>query len=209
MNGGFKKILKTSLIKGWPMYLVALLILLGGLGCGSWGAHNLSHEQATDLTSYLDLFVSQVDNVQIDHPVVVKSAITNNLIVIAIIYLLGLTVIGTPGILALLFARGFSLGFTISFLTQGKVGQGMLLALASVLPQNILLIPAVFMAGVGALSFSWLLIRRFLDSRLPLGAAIIGYHSLILVVCCIAVAAGLVEAYVTPELIKASISFLK
>lgn len=190
------------------MYLVALVVLLAGLGCGSWGAHNLDQEQATRLTEYLDVFVSQVGSVQIDRPMLVKNTITNNIFFISIIYVLGLTVIGTPGILALLFARGFSLGFTLSFLTQGKTGQGILLALASVVPQSILLIPAVFMAGVAALSFSWLLIRRFLDSSLPVWPGIVSYHSLMLVVCCIAAAAGLVEAYITPELIKATISFL-
>ncbi|AEF94915.1 stage II sporulation protein M [Desulfotomaculum nigrificans CO-1-SRB] len=190
------------------MYLVALVVLLAGLGCGSWGAHNLDQEQATRLTEYLDVFVSQVGSVQIDRPMLVKNTITNNIFFISIIYVLGLTVIGTPGILALLFARGFSLGFTLSFLTQGKTGQGILLALASVVPQSILLIPAVFMAGVAALSFSWLLIRRFLDSSLPVWPGIVSYHSLMLVVCCIAAAAGLVEAYITPELIKATISLL-
>lgn len=190
------------------MYLVALVVLLAGVGCGSWGAHNLDQEQATRLTEYLDVFVSQVGSVQIDRPMLVKNTITNNIFFISIIYVLGLTVIGTPGILALLFARGFSLGFTLSFLTQGKTGQGILLALASVVPQSILLIPAVFMAGVAALSFSWLLIRRFLDSSLPVWPGIVSYHSLMLVVCCIAAAAGLVEAYITPELIKATISLL-
>ncbi|WP_081460815.1 stage II sporulation protein M [Desulfotomaculum nigrificans] len=208
MRRNLKKIWWSSLRKGWPMYLVALVVLLAGLGCGSWGAHNLDQEQATRLTEYLDVFVSQVGSVQIDRPMLVKNTITNNIFFISIIYVLGLTVIGTPGILALLFARGFSLGFTLSFLTQGKTGQGILLALASVVPQSILLIPAVFMAGVAALSFSWLLIRRFLDSSLPVWPGIVSYHSLMLVVCCIAAAAGLVEAYITPELIKATISLL-
>ena len=156
----------------------------------------------------LDQFMLQADKLMIDRSSMVRDTITNNLVYIGIIYLLGLTVIGMPAVLALLFARGFSLGFTISFLTKEKAGEGIMLALTSVVPQNILLIPAILLASVAALSFSWLLIKRFLNSRLPILSGFVGYHMLLVVVCCICIAAGLVEAYITPELIKVTATFL-
>ena len=205
---GFKKIWRASLRESWPIYLLAIITLTAGIGFGSWGAHNLQHDQIGQLTSYLDHFVNQVEGVTVDRSTAVKNTISNNLLFIGIIYFLGLTVIGTPAILALLFARGFSLGFTVSFLVQEKAGEGILIALTSVMPQNILLIPAIYLASVAALSFSWLLIRRFSNSRLPVLPGLIGYHILILIVCCISASAGLVEAYVTPDLIKAAANFL-
>ncbi|SHF28738.1 stage II sporulation protein M [Desulforamulus putei DSM 12395] len=194
--------------ESWPIYLLALVTLIAGICFGSWGAHNLDSSQAGQLSVVLDSFVNQAGSIMVDRPQVVKSAITNNLFFIGLVYFLGLTVIGMPAILALLFARGFSLGFTVSFLTRDKVGEGMVIALTSVVPQNILLIPAIYMAGVVALSFSWLLIRRFLNSRHPVLPGLIGYHVLILVVCCIAAAAGLVEAFITPDLTKAAVNLL-
>lgn len=207
-NMGFKKIWKASLRESWPIYLLAFLTLIAGIGFGSWGAHNLEHDQVGQLTSYLDNFLNQVGEVVVDRPVVVKNTIINNLLFIGIIYFLGLTVIGTPAILALLFARGFSLGFTVGFLAQKKAAEGLVIALTSVMPQNILLIPAIYLASVASLSFSWLLIRRFLNSRLPVLPGLIGYHVLIVIVCCISASAGLVEAFVTPDLIKAAANFL-
>jgi len=208
LSSSFKKMWKSSLRNSWPVYLLALVTLLAGLSCGSWGAHTLDSQQTTQLSGYLDMFVSHAGDFKIDRQVAVKNAIISNLCFIGIIYLLGLTVIGTPAILVLLFARGFSLGFTVGFLTREKAGQGILLALTSVLPQSILLIPAVFLASVAGLSFSWLLIQRFRDSRLPIWPGLVGYHALILIVCCISAAAGLVEAFVTPELIKAAANLL-
>lgn len=204
----FKKMWKASLRESWPIYLVAFITLIAGMVCGSWGVHNLDSQQAGQLSAYLDTFVSQAGKVTVDRPMIVKNTITNNLFLISMIYLLGLTVIGTPGILALLFARGFSLGFTVGFLSQEKAGEGIVIVLTSVVPQNLLLIPAIFMSCVAALSFSCLLIRRFLNSKLPVLPGLIGYHGLILIVCCITVAAGLVEAYITPELIKITTNFL-
>ncbi|WP_238473271.1 stage II sporulation protein M [Desulforamulus profundi] len=208
MANSFKKMWKSSLRESWPIYLLALVTLTAGICFGNWGAHNLDSGQAGQLSVVLDSFVNQVGTVAVDRSQVVKSTITNNLFFIGLIYFLGLTVIGTPAILALLFARGFSLGFTVGFLTKERAGEGVVIALTSVLPQNILLMPAVFMAGVAALSFSWLLIRRFLNSRNPVLPGLIGYHLLILVVCCIAAAAGLVEAFITPDLIKAAVNIL-
>lgn len=202
------RIWKVSLRDSWPIYLLAFLTLVAGVSLGGWGSQNLAPEQVQQLTTYLDHFVNQVEGIMIDRQMVVKNTISNNLLFIGIIYFLGLTVIGTPAILALLFARGFSLGFTVGFLVKEKAGEGVVLALTSVIPQNILLLPAIYLASVAALSFSWLLIRRFLDSRLPVLPGLAGYHVLILIVCCISATAGLVEAFVTPDLMKAAANFL-
>ena len=208
MRQGCSKIFRASLREGWPMYLLATVALLAGLAFGGWGAHHLDGQKTVQLSEYLEMFVSQAGSISIDRPLAVKNAITNNLFFIGMVYLLGLTVVGAPVILALLFARGFSLGFTLGFLTRQGNGEGILLALTSVLPQNILLLPAIFMACVAALSFSWLLIKRFRDSRMPVCPGLMGYHLLILIVACIAAAAGLVEAFVTPQLIKAAAAIL-
>lgn len=205
---GLKRICKSSFREGWPIYLLALLTFAAGIGVGCWGAGGLNSEQVGQLVLNLDQFMNQADKLIIDRPSMVRDTITNNLVYIGIIYLLGLTVIGMPAVLALLFARGFSLGFTISFLAREKAGEGIVLALTSVVPQNVLLIPAILLASVAALSFSWLLVKRFLNSRLPILPGFIGYHVLIVVVCCICATAGLVEAYVTPQLIKATAAFL-
>lgn len=188
------------------MYVIALVTMVAGIFFGNWGASTLDINQATQLSTYLDMFVSEVGSIDVDQPQLVKATITNNLIFIGIIYLLGLTVIGAPVILALLFARGFSLGFTVGFLTNERAGDGIIIAISSVLPQNLLLLPAVYLAGVAALSFSCLLIGRLRNSRLPVLPGLVGYHCLIVIVSCIAAAAGLVEAFVTPELIKTTVN---
>ncbi|CCO08951.1 stage II sporulation protein M [Desulforamulus hydrothermalis] len=208
MAKGIKNMWKASWRDSWPVYLLGLATLLAGLCFGCWGAYHLDGSQAGRLSVLIDSFVNQAGSMTVDRQQAVKNAIANNLFLVGLFYLLGLTVIGMPAVLVLLSARGFSLGFTIGFLTRDKVGEGMVIALASVMPQNVLFIPAIYLAGVAALSFSWLLIKRLLDSKQPVLPGLLGYHVLMLVVCCIAAAAGLVEAFVTPDLTRAAINLL-
>jgi len=72
---------------------------------------------------------------------------------LALIWLLGVTVLGLPGVLALAFARGFALGFAAAFLAAESGWRGILFSLAAMLPQNLLAWPALLMAGALALSF--------------------------------------------------------
>lgn len=69
-------------------------------------------------------------------------------------WLLGLSVIGAPVILALIFLRGFALGFTLMFLFEELSYRGLLLAFAGILPQALIGVPGVLLAGGACIAFS-------------------------------------------------------
>lgn len=123
--------------------------------------------------------------------------------VAGVIGLLGLSMVGAPMVLVVVFLRGFVLGFTALFLMDGRWLPGIALALAGLLPHNLLAVPATLAAGVGALSFSGAAWRALLGRR-----DVNMYHQLagsLLVLCASAaalVAAALVEAYVSPVLMS-------
>lgn len=202
MSGVIRKIWINLFCANWLLCLLAIFFLGLGSVLGMLTVDYLKPDQVEELNSYLETFVNQAPTLQIDAQQAVKSGIVNNLTVILIIYLLGLTVIGIPLVLALLFVRGFALGFTISFLTQQKAWQGALLAVISIFPQNIVYIPAVFAGAVASLSFSVLLVKRYFNSQLAVWPGFAGYNILMLLVVVMAVLAGFIEAYLTPWLIK-------
>ncbi len=70
-----------------------------------------------------------------------------------VIGLLGLSVIGAPVVLAVIFVRGFVLGFTTMFLIDGLFFRGVVLAAAALLPQNLLAVPATVIAGIAGAQF--------------------------------------------------------
>ena len=191
-----------SLRHGWPAYLIVLGVFVAGVTVGSLGVGRLNPEQTTELSSYMDRFVQQAGSLEIEGGKA-SSALLNDAAMILAVYVLGLTVIGIPVMLGLVFSRGFILGFAVDFLTRDKALQGMALILAAVFPQNFFLVPALLIGGVASLSFSVLLARRFYDSGIAVWPGFVGYSGLMLVAAAVSACAGAVEVYLTPALIRA------
>ncbi len=201
-----KDVCLASLRHYWPVYLVVFLIFGLGVAAGAIAAGNLESEQANELSRYLDRFLQQVNVLEVDQPAAVKDAVTNNILIILAIYFLGLTVIGIPVMLALVFTRGFALGFASGFLTQDRALMGVILAFAAIFPQNLFFVPALVVGGVASLSFAVLLARRFQNSYIKVWPGFMGYTGLMLLVLAAAVFAGLIEVYLTPLLVKMAAS---
>lgn len=197
----------ASLRQYWLVYLVVFLIFGLGVTAGAVAAKNLGSEQVNELNHYLDRFLQQVDVLELDQPAAVKDTVANNILIILAIYLLGLTIIGIPVMLALIFTRGFALGFASGFLTQDRAFMGVVLALAAIFPQNLLFVPALIISGVSSLSFAILLARRFQNSYIRVWPSFLGYTGLMLLVLAAAIVAGLIEVYLTPLLVKLATSF--
>src|SRR5690606_33764111 len=66
----------------------------------------------------------------------------------------GRSVIGAPLVLAVVFARGFALGFAAALFVDGFFLRGVPLAVAALAPQALLAAPAVVAAGAAAVAFS-------------------------------------------------------
>lgn len=198
----------SSLRQSWPAYLVILLLFTLGIAAGALGVQRLNADQAQELSIYLDQFMMQAGVIEVDTVKALQDVLYSDLVVILAIYLLGLTVIGIPVILGIIFTRGFVLGYTVSFLASEKSLQGIALVCAAVLPQNLILIPALLLAGVASLSFAVLLARRFNNSKFIVWPSFVGYSGLIIVVLVCAAAAGLVEVYFTPFLVKLAANYM-
>ncbi len=83
-----------------------------------------------------------------------QSILDNVLKTAALLFVLGLTVIGAPLVLGIVFLRGFVLGFTVGFLIQETSLNGLILAAAAVLPpHNVVAVPAIMIAAGGCTSF--------------------------------------------------------
>ena len=111
--------------------------------------------------------------------------------------------------MALLFYRGFAIGFTVAFLARENALQGMLFAAAAVLPQNLLYVPASLLAGACAFIFSVLLLRRrFTGRNFPYGWYFVQYTLLLLFAAALLAAGGVVESVITPVFMQTVASVL-
>ncbi|MDD3654243.1 MAG: stage II sporulation protein M [Desulfotomaculaceae bacterium] len=202
MASTFRSIWFETLRQKWPVFLIVITVFILGHVAGCTGVDKMQPEQIQQLNLELDSFFQQACMLEIDTPRAIRDVLYSNVTLILLIYLLGLTVIGIPVLLIIIFIRGFALGFTVMYLAREQSTQGIILTLAAIFPQNILLVPALLIAGMASLSFALLLIRRFNNSKVLVWPKFVIYSWLMFLVLFCMAGAGVIEVYLTPLLVK-------
>lgn len=152
-----RRILMEHIRQFWVIYLTLTAVYLAGIVFGSIGVTALSGTESSQLAQFLDkLLVSQPQS--LDSSFLLQLA-REQFIIMAGIWVLGLTVIGTPLIYLIIFTRGFVLGFTISFIRGVKGFWGLGLILISVFLPALAGIPLLLLGAGLATIFSFLLIK--------------------------------------------------
>lgn len=190
------------------LLLVSLFFILG-ITAGALGIQFLSVDQESKLVEYLDAFFAGFSVEPVDTVLLAERSILNNLQIILVIWFLGLTVIGIPLILLVVLLRGFVLGFTVGFLVQKKAWQGIAVVCLSIVPQSLLYVPALILAGAAAVSFSLSLLGRWSPMRSARRSrSLLSYCLLMAILSLAGIVAGLIEAIVTPVFLKLLVSYL-
>lgn len=195
-----------SLRRHLPVLVLVMLIFLMGVIFGSLSVKVLPGSQKAELAQDLMVFFRGFGGPgqgQVGGAAASRQALYNNLKTIFLALVLGLSVIGAPGILVLLFLRGFVIGFTVGFLVDEMAAKGVVLAAVSVLPQNIFIIPAILAGCEVSLAFAvTLALDRLGHKRVPI------YPQFLLTVivstgaALLLVLGSAVETYVAPVFIK-------
>ena len=121
---------------------------------------------------------------------------------LGLLYVLGVSVAGLPLVLVLLFFRGFVLGFSVGFLVETLRVQGMLVTVAAIGLQDLFLLPALALAGAGALSFSWQLISpRHRNQPHAVLQGFAAFTGLVLSLSLVVVVGTAIETYAGPLLL--------
>jgi stage II sporulation protein M len=193
------------------LYLFITVLFLMGVIFGAILVNSLSFTQKEDLFYYLSQFFGQVseNNMASSQDMFVQSA-AHNIKYIALIWILGISVIGLPVILILLFLKGVVVGFTVGFLVNQMGWSGFLLSFVSILPQNIFIVPVFIVIAAMAVSLSIKMTRRIFlkQSREPLKPFVYRYLYSFITAVLFLVAAGAIEAYLSPPLMKSVVSLL-
>ncbi|NLG83509.1 MAG: stage II sporulation protein M [Firmicutes bacterium] len=190
---------------GEHLSYLALVFFLFFMGIvfGALTVNNLPATERQSLLSYLSGFLRALGpSTTLDKAGLSREAILSNAKTIGFLFLLGLSAIGTPFILLVVFTRGFVLGFTVGFLVKQLMLKGFFFSLVAVVPQNLLFTPALLAAAAANLDLGWTLIRsRFLGRGHPFGHEVLRCLGITGAAFFLLFLAGLVEGYVSPVLI--------
>jgi stage II sporulation protein M len=193
----FKAHIKQHIRENRPQYIMVILIFLVGLVMGNYQVPGLDGGVKSQLSGMVDDYLRGGIDGSLTGSEILGAAFLKQVQATILLWLLGLTVIGFPLILGFIWFRGFSLGFTVSFLLHDRAGTGLLISIISILPQNIIYIPVFLAWSVTAINFS-IYVLKGRNSGVSLGRAVMGYTVLMLVYLLIFLTGAFVEAYLSP-----------
>lgn len=187
------------------IFLFIVILFLMGVIFGAIVVNSMSITQKEDLFYYLSQFFGQILNGKVaENNDLFAQSFLHNSKFIGLIWILGISIVGLPVILILLFIKGLVVGFTVGFLVSQLGIKGFLLAFVSILPQNLIIIPVFIMMAALSVIFSLRMIKKQFFKKY--GQPILPFFknyilTFIIAVVLISAASG-VEAYVSPWLMK-------
>lgn len=180
--------------------LFAIGVVFGALAVGSLGEQD--RQQLAGAVS--DLFVSLGRGAPPVAPgAALLRAVGRQLKMVALFWALGITVVGSLGVLAMMLLRGLAAGFAAGLLGAELGWRGTLFSAAALLPQNLIAVPALVLAAAGAVHFSalvcWGGLRR---DRMRFQRELMRYNGWMLTCLGALLAGAVAEAYLTPYLMQ-------
>jgi stage II sporulation protein M len=193
----FKDRIKQHISENRPQYIMVLFIFLVGLVMGNYQVPGLDGGVKSQLSGMVNDYLRGGMDGTLTGSEILGAAFLKQAQATLLLWFLGLTVIGFPLILGFVWFRGFSLGFTVSFLLHDRAGAGLLITIISILPQNLIYIPVFLAWSVMAINFS-IYVLNGRNNGVSLGRAVMGYTVLMLVYLLILLTGAFIEAYLSP-----------
>jgi stage II sporulation protein M len=181
--------------------VAALFFFILGISIGIFTELMMSAAEKESMISYLDQYFQLSSLDKSTFPDIFFNSAGNNLGLLILMLLSGLTAIGFPVALAALSYKGMALGFSAALLIDSMSFKGVALVFTSILPQNLILIPALLLAGVAALNVAFHTInnRRF-GIKKSLAENSGSYLFINLVLTAVILAGCFVESFISPLL---------
>lgn len=198
---GLKQRLKQHISTNrWQYGLITIIFVIAVI-MGDCRVESLEGGVKDHLAGLIDTYLQEGGMGALTGQQLLAGAFMNQVRTALAIWFLGLTIIGFPLILAVLFYRGFSLGFTVGFLIHQKAGAGVLISILSLLPQNLIYIPAMLMWAVISLNFSIHIFRGRGADALS-WRSFMSYTFMLLFFILIFLGGAFIEAFLSPWFLK-------
>lgn len=197
--------IKTHITANKTTYLFLLMAFIIGVSAGAFTVNGLSTMQRDELLNYFQGFLQLFNNQNLKGSELFAIGLSENIKLIVILWILGVTIIGLPFIFLIMGIRGFVTGFTSGFIINALGMRGLLFSGLALLPKEIIIIPCLIGIGVNGINFSLRITKNKSsqdDQKSGLRTAFMSYCFVTMLYCCIILAGILVDAYVTPILLR-------
>lgn len=205
MFAAIRKMIGMHVSQNRNTYFILLMAFVLGVSAGAFTVNGLSTIQKDELNNYFQGFTQLLQDQKVDSGELLSIVLMENVKIIAILWVLGVSIIGIPFIFLLLSVKGFITGFSSGFIISAIGFKGILFTLFALLPKEIIIVPCLIALGVNGINFSLKIIKnRSAKHELKdsLKANFFSYCFVTLFFSCFIFIGVLLEAYITPVLIR-------
>lgn len=195
-----KKILAK--IKANKLLFIEVLITILGFITGILLMAVLSNENKDMIKESINTFFQTINDNNLKYTKLLYTSLTTNLIVNIIIWLLGISIIGIPIVIIILFYKSLMLGFTISSLLFNYKLSGIILTIIYIIPYIINLF-LIFIMTYHSVRFSLTLFKYlFKKGDFNKKNIVSKYIKLLTFLSLSFILSSLIETYIIPFIIK-------
>lgn len=189
-------------------YISLCIALFIGVVLGIMFINNVKDNEKLQIQEYINSFIEILKNKsEIDNSTLLKESITRNIISGVSLWFIGSTVIGIPLVYAHIVYKGFCISYTISsciaVLGQAK---GIIFSIASILFQNILVIPAILTISVSGIKLYKSIMQDRRKENIKLEIIRHTIISIISILCLIV--AAILETFISTNILEIVIKYI-
>ena len=197
---------KIKLNKKIIVFLLGLALI--GIISGAFLITKLSPNDKKIVLEYTEKFINNTKGNKIDYFTSFKNCIVTNLLLAMIIWVLGISVIGTPINVFLYFIKSFMIGFSIAAFVLNYKIKGLFFSIIYILPQIINLIIWIILM-IYAIKFSYLLTNSiFKKKTVNFKTSFDNYLAILIIIILFLCISSVIESFLIPLIAKNIIKLL-
>ncbi len=158
----YLEIILKNFLENKKTYILLLIFLLIGIVLGVFFINNSDEAQKNEVSEYINNFVTTLkNNNSIDRNELLKVSLKRNILMGIALWFIGSTIIGLPLIYFFVLYKGLCIGYTMAgAIVALGTGKGVIFCLSSILFQNIILVPALFLIAVSSTKLCYAIIKN-------------------------------------------------
>lgn len=200
-----KNVIGEHIAKNRNAYIFLLMAFVFGVSAGAFTVNGLSAMQRDELTNYFQGFLQLLHNQNMDSSELFSTAFMENLKLVGLLWILGVTIIGIPFIFLIIAVRGFITGFSSGFIISVLGFKGIIFSIFTMLPKEILIVPCLIAIGVNGINFSMRLAKnKTTQNNLKdnLKGSFVSYCFVAAFFSSIILGGIILDAYITPVIVR-------